>query len=185
MAGITSDGQRTFGSVEEMWAFAGVTAADGTVDKAGRERWYARSGAYWASQDPSVDGVLGGYGRITTADVRESATFLRRNFKLRGPAATLAALDCGAGIGRTAEALLAPLFAHVDVAEADPTYCSAMDTTLRARMPQLRAIFQSRLQDLHLGAAAYDLVWVQWVVGYLDDGTHARTLLFFLLFFLQ
>lgn len=33
---------------------------------------------YWDQQEASVNGVLGGYGHLSTADVRDSRAFLRK-----------------------------------------------------------------------------------------------------------
>jgi hypothetical protein len=67
-----------------------------------------------------IDGVLGGYGKLTPVDVLGSNAFLDKlqsrfpEFKLDNVA------DCGAGIGRVTKFLLLPRSAHVDLIEQSP-----------------------------------------------------------------
>lgn len=41
-----------------------------------KEQWYARAVNYWDQQAATVDGVLGGFGHVSPADIRESERFL-------------------------------------------------------------------------------------------------------------
>lgn len=41
-------------------------------------QWYTTAVDYWDKQEASVNGVLGGYGHLTTADVRDSRAFLQK-----------------------------------------------------------------------------------------------------------
>jgi hypothetical protein len=47
--------------VTELWA-----------DATAKQAWYAGGAAYWASTEPTNNGVLGGYGRVHSADMEAS-----------------------------------------------------------------------------------------------------------------
>jgi protein N-terminal methyltransferase len=72
------------------------------------------------------NGVLGGYGRLTPLDVRDSNMFLDQlQVKLPGLRFDRAA-DCGAGIGRVTKHLLLPRCGHVDLYEQSPRLTAAV-----------------------------------------------------------
>jgi hypothetical protein len=41
-------------------------------------QWYTTAVDYWDRQEASVNGVLGGYGHLTSPDVRDSRAFLKK-----------------------------------------------------------------------------------------------------------
>jgi len=41
-----------------------------------KNTWYSRAVSYWDNQAATVDGVLGGFGHVSPADIRESERFL-------------------------------------------------------------------------------------------------------------
>ena len=45
-------------------------------------RYYSDGAKYWSSVDPSVDGMLGGFGNISNIDIEGSAKFLKGIFKV-------------------------------------------------------------------------------------------------------
>ncbi|OSX74900.1 hypothetical protein BU14_0262s0017 [Porphyra umbilicalis] len=129
--------------------------------------WYARSRAYWARQAPTVDGMLGGLGHLSPADVQDSHRFL----DALGDAVDYsgAALDVGAGIGRVSVHVLAPRFAAVDIVEPIPAYAAVA----RRSVPggKLRTAYVCGMENVRIPAAVrYAVVWVQWCAIYLTDG---------------
>lgn len=42
--------------------------------------WYGAAVQYWDKQEASYDGVLGGYGHVSEADISESEKFLNKAF---------------------------------------------------------------------------------------------------------
>eukprot|EP00397_Hematodinium_sp_SG-2012_P055315 GEMP01067420.1.p1 GENE.GEMP01067420.1~~GEMP01067420.1.p1 ORF type:complete len:200 (+),score=34.89 GEMP01067420.1:50-649(+) len=50
-----------FGSIDEMWK---------EQLKEGHDKWYSKATEYWEKQEVSVNGVLGGYGDTSSADIR-------------------------------------------------------------------------------------------------------------------
>ena len=61
-------------------------------DKWGRqEEWYSKAVEYWDRQDASVDGVLGGYGHVSSTDISDSLRILQ---KVRNAAVKLSLCYC-------------------------------------------------------------------------------------------
>ncbi|RQM22891.1 hypothetical protein B5M09_007103, partial [Aphanomyces astaci] len=121
---------------------------------------------------PTDDGVLGGYGRISPADVEGSASFLDRIQTLR-PTMILDGqwLDCGCGVGRVVKHLLLPRYDSVDCLEQSqrllntvPSYIGRSSDTSR-----IRNLYCMGMQDFQPEPHAYDLIWCQWVLGHLTD----------------
>jgi protein N-terminal methyltransferase len=113
--------------------------------------------------------VLGNFGHLTNIDVKESKAFLlrvRKSVQRNKRSARLRVLDCGAGVGRTAEQLLAPLFDKVDLVEQDERFIAAA----RKRVPSRVAgkFYCTSLQQFE-PTLAYSVIWIQWVLNYLTD----------------
>ena len=161
-------------------------------------RWYSDANAYWEDEGncpATVDGVLGGYGFISSIDVRTSTKFLKALRKKLPSFGRTRALDCGAGIGRVAKQLLLPLFDTVDLIEQSQRLISSARAYIddrkggapasgEAGMGQVGELFCCGMQD-HLfpdsngsgteggggggGGGHYDVVWLQWVIGHFTD----------------
>ena len=92
------------------------------------KKWYNTAYDFWEDEKNcpiSDDGVLGGYGRITTEDVKGSNQFLDELSAIRPTLRFDYAADCGAGIGRVAKHLLLHRFDHVDIIEQSPRLLAA------------------------------------------------------------
>lgn len=129
--------------------------------------WYARSREYWEQQAGTVDGMLGGLGHLSPADVVDSNRFLDALGARVDPAG--AALDVGAGIGRISASLLAPRFAAVDIVEP----IAAHVAVARAAVPagKLRTAYVCGMENVAIPPTVrYSVVWVQWCIIYLTDG---------------
>ncbi|XP_008938855.1 PREDICTED: N-terminal Xaa-Pro-Lys N-methyltransferase 1, partial [Merops nubicus] len=63
--------------------------------------FYSKAEKYWKDVPATVDGMLGGYGHISSIDINSSRKFLQR-FLRDGPnrTGTTRALDCGAGMAK-------------------------------------------------------------------------------------
>ena len=46
-------------------------------------KYYNDAAKYWGDVDPSVDGMLGGFGNISAIDIEGSAKFLKGIFKVK------------------------------------------------------------------------------------------------------
>jgi protein N-terminal methyltransferase len=76
------------------------------------------------------------------------------------------ALDCGAGVGRTARALLAPMCRTVDLLEQDAKFLAKA----KQDMPPAQAgEFYCQSLQAFVPEQQYQIVWIQWVLNYLTD----------------
>eukprot|EP00929_Paragymnodinium_shiwhaense_P099180 TRINITY_DN60744_c0_g1_i1.p1 TRINITY_DN60744_c0_g1~~TRINITY_DN60744_c0_g1_i1.p1 ORF type:complete len:314 (-),score=94.93 TRINITY_DN60744_c0_g1_i1:213-1154(-) len=186
-AGRDSDGKK-YADLASMWNHE----LAGKDKKSGQLKWYTKAVDYWNKQDASIDGVLGGLGEVSPADLRESKAFLQAlpaPYMSEGSSETGSSkgtkgygLDLGAGIGRVSKNVILPLgFSAVDIVEP----CAHMVAQAREELgASLRHVHLCSLQDLRAvdrGAAAvsgsegllhegeYGLIVLQWVAIYLTD----------------
>lgn len=54
-----------------------------TDPHAEKQEFYDKAKKYWSNVDPTLNGVLGGYGWISSVDIRGSHNFLTQIFKVR------------------------------------------------------------------------------------------------------
>ncbi|KAL4439667.1 hypothetical protein ABPG75_002668 [Micractinium tetrahymenae] len=167
-AGVDDCGN-VFNTPKELW------------EQAAEAQWYTKAVDYWDQQEASDNGVLGGYGHLSAADVRDSRAFLRKAFgaalaEAEAGQRQLAALDCGAGVGRVTEQLLLQHFHEVDLVEPSAHLIEEARQRLGSRssagMPGgHRAVnfFQQGLEQHHPLAGRYDVIWLQWAALYLTD----------------
>lgn len=134
---------------------------DGTIN-------YEKSLQYWADIPPTVDGVLGGFGFISNVDIEGSELFLKSLLTSESPPLTNAALDCGAGIGRITKLLLLPHFHTVDVVEPDDKFINSIREFVGEHKDRLGTLHKVGLQEFK-PTRKYDVIWNQWVLGYLTD----------------
>ncbi|XP_051907293.1 N-terminal Xaa-Pro-Lys N-methyltransferase 1 [Hippocampus zosterae] len=139
-------------------------------DTAGETKFYSNAEGYWKEVPPTVDGMLGGYGKISSIDINGSKAFLRK-FLGEGEGKTSAgcALDCGAGIGRISKRLLLPLFKTVDLVDVTREFLDKAKTYLGEDGKRVGNYFCSGLQDFVPESGRYDVIWIQWVIGHLTD----------------
>ncbi|CAH1786264.1 unnamed protein product [Owenia fusiformis] len=131
---------------------------------------YEDAKSYWQTVPPTVDGMLGGFARISTTDIAGSNKFLRSFIK--GPKAktkTRCVVDCGCGIGRITKRLLLQYFDKVDMVEQDTKFITEARTFLGDGAKKVDNFFNCGLQDFEPVAERYDVIWCQWVLGHLSD----------------
>ena len=168
-----------YGSLEEMWGKF-LSPARG-----GRNAWYGKAVDFWTGEEATADGMLGGHGKVSPADIRDSTVFLRRTFrrqlaeKASGALAgrPLVCLDCGAGVGRVSQEFLLHHFDVVDLCEPVGKLIQKAEVNLKEA--QARGVFPQGhradrflhhgLQDCPIEPGRYDAVWVQWALLYLTD----------------
>ncbi|XP_005993305.1 N-terminal Xaa-Pro-Lys N-methyltransferase 1 isoform X1 [Latimeria chalumnae] len=133
-------------------------------------KFYSKAEEYWKEVPPTVDGMLGGYGHISSIDINGSKKFLQR-FIGDGPnkVGTVCALDCGAGIGRITKRLLLPLFQKVDMVDVTEDFLTKAKSYLGEEVKRVENFFCCGLQDFMPQSGRYDVIWVQWVIGHLTD----------------
>ncbi|XP_077162948.1 N-terminal Xaa-Pro-Lys N-methyltransferase 1 isoform X1 [Paroedura picta] len=132
--------------------------------------FYSKAKKYWKDIPPTVDGMLGGYGHISSIDINSSRKFLLRFIRDGSVKTGVArALDCGAGIGRITKRLLLPLFKTVDMVDVTEDFLNKAKTYLGEEGRRVRNYFCCGLQDFSPEPGAYDVIWIQWVIGHLTD----------------
>lgn len=158
-----------------------ATKTNATTSKS-RQRWYKTGLNYWEDEDTcpaTVNGMLGGFASISKRDLEGSAQFItyiksniRSALKLTsddnagGPTC---ACECGAGIGRVSKGLLLPLgISQCDLVEPSPRLISSAPDYLGECASKCR-FFCTGLQDFQPKADSYDIIWMQWMIGYLTD----------------
>ncbi|VEU23561.1 DEKNAAC104581 [Brettanomyces naardenensis] len=132
---------------------------------------------YWTSVEPSVNGVLGGYGESTSvpkADIVGSLTFVRRlrNRFSNEPGKIKYGLDLGAGIGRVTKNFMHTVCDKVDLLEPVKPFVEKMKIELQPLMKQgkIGEILEISMQDwVPEEPGRYYLIWCQWCCGQLPD----------------
>ncbi|CAH0726677.1 unnamed protein product, partial [Brenthis ino] len=129
---------------------------------------YKKASEYWAEIPATLDGVLGGFGFISDIDIDGSTLFLKSILSLENAPSTGIALDCGAGIGRITKYLLAPHFNTVDIIEPDEKFINSISNYVGEYKIKLGVLYLQSLQKFE-PERKYDVIWNQWVLGYLTD----------------
>lgn len=136
----------------------------------GGDGWYDGGAQYWAGVEATLDGVLGGFARLSEPDINGSRRFLSPFLSGKGSRSisNTRAIDCGAGIGRITKHLLLKEFARVDLVEQNPAFV-AQARKLVGDSAAMGEFYTEGLQTFTPKAGTYDLIWVQWVLGHLTD----------------
>ncbi|KAH6591873.1 hypothetical protein BASA50_008473 [Batrachochytrium salamandrivorans] len=140
------------------------------------DEWYTDAANYWESVEPTVQGMLGGFGFLTTIDAKASLEFIDefvtpKTVGCSPVLSTTMACDCGAGIGRVSESFLLNVFDKVDLVEQNPQFLeTAQDNFTKAGMAhRVDSYIALGLQEFEPKSGVYDLIWCQWVLGHLKD----------------
>lgn len=129
---------------------------------------YEKSLEYWADIPPTVDGVLGGFGFISNDDIEGSEKFLSSLLTSENAPSPGVAIDCGAGIGRITKFLLAQHFKEVDIVEPDEKFINSIKQFVGELSTKICNLYKVGLQEF-IPVRKYDVIWNQWVLGYLTD----------------
>ncbi|KAJ3185350.1 hypothetical protein HDU85_001400 [Gaertneriomyces sp. JEL0708] len=151
-----------------------------SADGVGGPTWYTDAASYWDKVEPSIEGMLGGFGKLTDIDCSASLKFIDEfvNGK-KGPGGKLVsqpriekllACDCGAGIGRVTKHFLLQAFHQVDMVEQNPKFLEeARKTYLAHDASRVQQYIPKGLQEFVPEERRYDMIWIQWVLGHLTD----------------
>ncbi|CAH2316331.1 N-terminal Xaa-Pro-Lys N-methyltransferase 1 [Pelobates cultripes] len=133
-------------------------------------QFYCKAKKYWKAVPATVDGMLGGYGHISSIDLSGSKKFLQRFIRDGShKIGTSYALDCGAGIGRITKRLLLPVFKSVDMVDITDDFLSKAKSYLGEDAKRIGNFYCCGLQEFTPEPNRYDLIWIQWVIGHLTD----------------
>jgi len=151
--------------IDQFWKERVGDESSGKSNEEKEQKWYNKSVSYWSAVEATDNGVLGGFGNISSIDLTGSHAFLKLSkvVDFSGPAA-----DCGAGIGRTTKGLLCPLFPVVDLIEPTPKFVEKAKENLKG-VPTMGEFIQLGLEKWTPEPNKYSLIWCQWVLPYLTD----------------
>jgi len=139
-------------------------------DYMSQQDWYGAALAYWDDTEATVDGMLGGFAALSPSDLAASRRFLQHLRDTIRPGLNFeVSCECGAGIGRVTKGLFLPLnFTRCDIVEASTELISQSPDFIGD--PASRCKFYcTGLQEFEPKPSTYDVVWVQWCIGYLTD----------------
>mmetsp|Transcript_10622 Transcript_10622/g.30241 ORF Transcript_10622/g.30241 Transcript_10622/m.30241 type:complete len:255 (+) Transcript_10622:263-1027(+) len=170
-AGLDSEG-KAYMDPSELWKLE-----SGTSEK--KEQWYTKAVTYWEQQPETYDGVLGGYGYVSSIDARDSSTFLKKVFagplnEKKAGTRKLTVVDCGAGVGRVSIELLLHHFDVVDLLEPVRKLLDTAESKISAggKWPaehKAGKYLCQGLQEFDPEPERYDVIWIQWAMLYLTD----------------
>ena len=131
-----------------------------------KEDWYKKREEYWASEEPTLKSVLGGFENSQLPDVKCSCELLNGLIltKQLNPGSCL---DCGAGIGRVTEYVLSNFFKEIDLVEKDKKFIEKCKTKFSGNS-KIKKIYMSPLESFNF-ERKYDLIWIQWCLENLED----------------
>ncbi|ORY29433.1 alpha N-terminal protein methyltransferase 1-like protein [Rhizoclosmatium globosum] len=134
---------------------------------------YKKAADYWDKIDPSIEGMLGGFGTLTELDCATSIRFITEFCTQTNSALALEyACDCGAGIGRVSKNFLLNVFKKVDLVEQNPKFLEQAKVDYmkeEVTAGKVGDFFPLGLQDFNPEVGRYDMIWSQWVLGHLTD----------------
>ncbi|XP_057283361.1 N-terminal Xaa-Pro-Lys N-methyltransferase 2 isoform X2 [Pezoporus wallicus] len=86
-----------------------------------------------------------------------------------GKAGTNRALDCGSGIGRISKHVLLPVFKSVELVDMMENFLAEVPNYLQGKEDRVEMYYCKSLQEFTPAPQRYDVIWIQWVSGYLTD----------------
>ncbi|GFQ99276.1 n-terminal Xaa-Pro-Lys N-methyltransferase 1-B [Trichonephila clavata] len=132
--------------------------------------FYAKGKSYWENVPATIDGMLGGHSNVFNADIQASSRFINTFLQDKThPVGTEYALDCGSGIGRITKHFLLKFFKSVDMVEQNKNFLDESDSYLEEDSNRVMRKFNCGLQDFVPDENCYDVIWIQWVLGYLTN----------------
>ncbi|KAL4902797.1 hypothetical protein BDW74DRAFT_157587 [Aspergillus multicolor] len=118
-------------------------------------------------------GNLGPYPWYSRIDLRGSRSFLAKVRRLVLGCAVSGKLnrgvDCGAGVGRVTEGLLSHVCNVIDAVEPVGKFTAILDAGELKKTGVVGGIYTMGLEDWHPREQYYDLIWIQFCVGHLND----------------
>ncbi|KAM0285186.1 hypothetical protein ACHAQH_001617 [Verticillium albo-atrum] len=128
---------------------------------------------YWSDIKSDDSGMLGGipdldgFAHVSKVDLQGSRSFLAKlGIGQKNSRHTLQnVLESGAGIGRVTEGLLLSIANEVDVVEPVAKFTAALQEKKGVRLIENISMSAWRPKE----GVFYDLVWIQWCLGYLSD----------------
>ena len=128
--------------------------------------WYKKREAHWASKEPVLLSVLGGFEKSHLPDVKCSCELLN-GLILTKQLKPGNALDLAAGIGRVTEFVLCNFFKEIDLVEKDKKFIDKCKVKFSSN-DKIKKIYMESLENFKF-ERKYDLIWMQWCLENLED----------------
>ncbi|KAM7053752.1 N-terminal Xaa-Pro-Lys N-methyltransferase 2 [Molossus nigricans] len=135
----------------------------------GEMQFYARAKLFYQEVPATEEGMMGNFIELSKPDIQASRDFLRKFVGGPGRAGTDCALDCGSGIGRVSKHVLLPVFNSVELVDMMDSFLLEAQHYLQAKGHQVKSYHCCSLQKFTPPLGRYDVIWIQWVSGYLTD----------------
>ncbi|XP_038269933.1 alpha N-terminal protein methyltransferase 1B isoform X1 [Dermochelys coriacea] len=135
----------------------------------GEMQFYARARHFYREVPATEEGMMGDYIELSSMDIESSREFLRKFIGGPGKAGTEHALDCGSGIGRVTKHVLLPVFKSVELVDMMENFLAEAQNYLQGKKDRIKMYYCYSLQEFTPAPQKYDVIWIQWVSGYLTD----------------
>ncbi|XP_051480428.1 N-terminal Xaa-Pro-Lys N-methyltransferase 2 isoform X1 [Apus apus] len=135
----------------------------------GEMQFYARAKHFYREVPATEEGMMGDYIELSNTDIESSREFLRKFVGGVGKAGTNRALDCGSGIGRISKHVLLPVFKSVELVDMMENFLAEVPNYLQGKEDRVEMYYCKSLQEFTPAQQRYDVIWIQWVSGYLTD----------------
>ncbi|XP_064003353.1 N-terminal Xaa-Pro-Lys N-methyltransferase 2 [Pogoniulus pusillus] len=135
----------------------------------GEMQFYARAKHFYQEVPATEEGMMGDYIELSNTDIESSQEFLRKFVGGVGKAGTNRALDCGSGIGRISKHVLLPVFKSVELVDMMENFLAEVPNYLQGKEDRVEMYYCKSLQEFTPAPQRYDVIWIQWVSGYLTD----------------
>ena len=134
--------------------------------KKDKKNWYKKREEHWASLEPNLLSVLGGYEDSQLPDVKCSCELLN-GLILTKQLNPISCLDCAAGIGRVTEYVLSNFFQDIDMFEKNKSFVEKCKVKFLGNN-KIKNIYECSLEEFEF-KKKYDLIWIQWCLENLED----------------
>ncbi|XP_059136130.1 N-terminal Xaa-Pro-Lys N-methyltransferase 2 [Peromyscus eremicus] len=135
----------------------------------GEMQFYARAKLFYQEVPATEEGMMGNFIELSNPDIQASREFLRKFVGGPGRAGTDCALDCGSGIGRVSKHVLLPVFSSVELVDMMESFLLEAQSYLQVTEDKVESYHCYSLQEFTPHIGRYDVIWIQWVSGYLTD----------------
>ncbi|XP_006872699.1 PREDICTED: alpha N-terminal protein methyltransferase 1B [Chrysochloris asiatica] len=135
----------------------------------GEMQFYARAKHFYQEVPATEEGMMGNFIELSNPDVQASQEFLRKFVGGPGKARMDSALDCGSGIGRVSKHVLLPVFNSVELVDMMESFLLEAQKYLQVKGGKVESYHCYSLQEFTPRFGRYDVIWIQWVSGYLTD----------------
>ncbi|XP_004641917.1 alpha N-terminal protein methyltransferase 1B [Octodon degus] len=135
----------------------------------GEMQFYARAKLFYQEVPATEEGMMGNFIELSNPDIQASQEFLRKFVGGPGRAGTDCALDCGSGIGRVSKNVLLPVFDRVELVDMMESFLLEAQNYLQGKVDKVESYHCFSLQEFTPPFGRYDVIWIQWVSGYLTD----------------